>query len=184
MKSKLWTKAIEETNKSKEKYDRDFLAKVKDRTFNENDMYDLLKRYSVLRNFKRKSKPKDLVLIKKFLFKHGYKKNICAIEVVNLLIKLIIKEYGFVGTSAASKLLYQFYPEKVRIYDTFAVKALEAMGEKGIKSNYEFYVEAWNRQIKVHLPKIESELRKYTSDRGTVYRLRVFDKYLWLAGQK
>lgn len=183
MKKNLWAKAIEATIESKEIYDGDFLDKAKNYSFTEYDIYKRLGNYKTLRNFRGKSKPNDLVSIKKFLLKYGHNQSVCPVEVVNSLIKLIIKEYGFVGTSAASKLLYPFFPEKVRIYDSYAIRALEKMGEKGIKYNYEFYLEAWNRQYRAHFPKISSELKKHSQKQGHIFQLRVFDKYLWLLGK-
>lgn len=166
------------------KYDDDFLGLVKTKQFSDRDIAIRLSNFKVIRNFPGTGHSR-FEKITKYLKKHGYKEGseVCGIKEVNNLIQFIIKELSMVRTSAASKLLWPFYPKQVVIYDKLALNSLRRLGGIGLKDNYEFYHTFWHEQFKLHQKEIIHELKKNKKPSDIVTQKKIFDLYLWKLGR-
>lgn len=164
--------------------DERFLAKVKSSTFTTEDIQERLTKYSVIRNFKGEGSDR-FSPIRDYLKEHGYKKEIDPVREVNNFILFIADQFGVISTSAASKLLWAFYPVQVVIYDANAVKTLRKLGHIGIENHYEFYYRSWFKEYSNHKMDITQYAAKagfYGSEKKTI-SMRAFDKYLWDKGR-
>lgn len=158
--------------------DYDFLIKVKKKTFNSNDISSRLARYKVVRNFKGRDKDRFNPLVR-YLKRNGYKKKIDPAYEVNELTKFIIDNYGFNGISAASKLLWPFYPDQILIYDKLAANSLKKLIGSDVGNNYEIYRHYWMSEFKKVEIEIKGALKEAKAKNTKIHRMRVFDKYLW-----
>jgi hypothetical protein len=89
--------------------------------------------------------------------------------------------------SLASKVLWLRYPDTVPMFDSFAQRALWAINKfdpNGLQTftqrdEYGQFVEVWQSLYVQH----SIELAKLNT-RGYPYQVRIFDKILWLVGQR
>jgi hypothetical protein len=105
------------------------------------------------------------------------------------LMKVVCQAYGkkHQFTSLASKALWLCYPESVPMFDSYGRNALSVICKMEMvltpisekRPEYEEFVHVWKQLYEMHKETIENlDIGAYS------YRVRVFDRVLWLIGQR